>query len=89
MTDQQAGSDAMGSAGKSLQAFAEETQRVAKQSLDEATAVMDKLRGAKTIQEVVALQTAFLQQSMTRYTEYTRKVTELMTAGSTNMFGRK
>lgn len=88
MTDQQAGGDAMASASKSLQAFAEETQRVAKQSLDEATAVIDKLRGAKSMQDIVALQTTFLQQSMTRYTEYTRRMTELMTAGSTNMFGR-
>lgn len=61
-----------------LQTFANEMQRMSKQAMDQTSAHMERLRGAKTMEEVVSIQTAFLQQSFATYAEGTRRFSELM-----------
>ena len=72
---------AMGSyatATKSLQTFASEMQRMARDSMEQTTALMEQLRGAKSMEEVVSIQTNFMQRSFGAYAENTRRFSELM-----------
>lgn len=70
--------DGYKNAGKSLQTFASEIQRASKENLDATTRLMEQLRSAKTMEEVVSIQTAFMQQSFSSYAETTRRLSELM-----------
>ena len=72
--------NSFGTASKSLQDFASEVQRMGKESYDKTTEMMEKLRGAKTMEEVLAVQTGFMQQSFAMSSEYTRRFGELMMA---------
>lgn len=63
---------------KTLQTFASEIQRMSKESMEQATALMEQLRGARSMEEVVTIQTTFLQKSFSSYAEYTRRFSELM-----------
>ena len=66
-------------ASKSMQTFASELTRMSKESMEHTTQLVDKLRGAKTLEEVVSIQTSFLQQSLSNYADYTRRFGELFT----------
>lgn len=68
------------SATKSMQTLATEMQRMSKESFDATTQLVEKLRNAKTLEEVVAIQTTFMQQSFTSYADYTRRFSEVMLA---------
>lgn len=70
----------LGTASKSLQDFASEVQRMGKESYEKTTEMMEKLRGAKTMEDVLAVQTGFMQQSFAMSSEYTRRFGELMMA---------
>jgi hypothetical protein len=63
---------------KTLQTFASEIQRMSKDSMEQATALMEQLRSARSMEEIVTIQTAFLQKSFSSYAEYTRRFSELM-----------
>jgi len=65
-------------ATKSLQTLASEVQRMSKEAMEQTTQLMEKLRGARTMEEVVSIQTSFLQKSFSNYAEYTRRFSELM-----------
>ena len=68
----------MSDASKSMQVFAQELTKISKDNMENTSTLMEKLRSAKSMEEVVSLQTNFLQQSFTSYTDYTRRVGELM-----------
>ena len=70
--------NSVGTASKSLQDFASEVQRMGKESYEKTTQMMEKLRGAKTMEDVLAVQTGFMQQSFAMSSEYTRRFGELM-----------
>ena len=63
---------------KSMQGFASEMQKMSKETMDSTTQLMDKLRGAKTVEDVVSIQTSFMQQSFSKYADFTRRFSELM-----------
>ena len=63
---------------KSMQTFASEMQRMSKDTMDSTSSMMEKLRGAKTMEDVVAIQTGFMQQSFSNYADFTRRFSELM-----------
>ena len=65
-------------ASKSLQTFANEVQRMGKESVDKTTQLMDKMRAAKTMEDVLSVQTNFMQHSFAMSAEYTRRFSELM-----------
>lgn len=72
--------NSFGTASKSLQSFASEMQRMGKESFDKTSELMDKLRSAKTMEDVLSVQTNFMQQSFSMSAEYTRRFSELMLA---------
>ena len=43
---------------KSMQTFASEMQRMSKDTMDHTTQMVEKLRGAKTMEDVVSIQTS-------------------------------
>ena len=63
---------------KSMQTFASEMQRMSKDTMESTSSMMEKLRGAKTMEDVVAIQTGFMQQSFSNYADFTRRFSELM-----------
>ena len=67
-----------GAASKSLQEFTSDMQRMGKDSFDKTSQMMDKLRGAKTMEDVLSIQSSFMQQSFAVSAEYTRRFGELM-----------
>lgn len=73
-----AAANGLAAASKSFRGFAEEVQRMSKDTLDTTAATMEKLRGAKSIEDVVSIQTGYLQHSFANYAEYTRRFSELM-----------
>jgi hypothetical protein len=65
---------------KNLQAFAGEIAQMSKRSLEHATEAMEKLRNARGVEEVVAIQTSFMKEAMEHAAEHSRKFGELMAA---------
>ncbi len=63
---------------KSLQTFASEMQRMAKDSMDQTTQLMENLRGAKSMEDVISIQTSFMQKGFASYADNTRRFSELM-----------
>ena len=70
--------NSFGTASKSLQDFANEVQRMSRDSYEKTTEMMEKLRAAKTMEDVLSIQTGFMQQSFATSSEYTRRFGELM-----------
>ena len=68
----------MSLASKSLQSFASELQRMSKDTMNQTSEMMEKLRGAKTMEDLVAIQTSYVQQSFSQYADYTKRLSELM-----------
>lgn len=71
---------AMNSASKNMQAMASECFEISKQSLDQATQALEKLRGAHGMDEVFTIQTNFVKESFESATRHARKFSELMSA---------
>ena len=72
--------NSMSIASKSLQSFASELQRMSKDTMNQTSEMMEKLRGAKTMEDLVAIQTSYVQQSFSQYADYTKCLSELMMA---------
>lgn len=72
--------NSLGAASKSLQEFTSEVQRMSKDSFEKTSQLMDKMRSAKTMEDVLSVQTNFMQQSFAMSSEYTRRFAELMMA---------
>lgn len=66
-------------ASSSMQSFTSEIARMSKESVEHTTQLVEKLRSAKTIEEVISIQTGFMQQSFSNYADYTRRFGELLT----------
>ena len=73
-----AAANTMSTASKSLQSFASELQRMSKDTMNQTSEMMEKLRGAKTMEDLIAIQTSYVQQSFTHYADYTKRLSELM-----------
>ncbi len=65
-------------ASKTLQNFADEVQRMGKETFEKNTELMEKLRSAKTMEDVFSIQSNVMQQSFFMSAEYTRRFGELM-----------
>ena len=73
-----AATNTMSMASKSLQSFASELQRMSKDTMSQTSEMMEKLRGAKTMEDLIAIQTSYVQQSFTHYADYSKRLSELM-----------
>ncbi|HUI20419.1 MAG TPA: phasin family protein [Methylocella sp.] len=63
--------------GKSWQAIAAESSEYAKKSFENGSAFFEKLRGAKSFESVLQLQSEFAKSSSDRAVDYMTKVGEL------------
>lgn len=63
---------------KSMQTFASEMQRMSKETMEATSQLMEKMRGAKSMEDVVSIQTSFMQQSFSNYADFTRRFSEVM-----------
>ena len=70
---------------KNIQAIAGEMLEISKQSFDHATQTMEKLRKARGVDEIVAIQTNFVREVFENATQHARKFSELMTAFPTQI----
>lgn len=73
-------------ASQSLQAFATEMQRAAKESIEQSGHILEQLRNAKSLEEIASLQTTFMQQSFQRYTEFAQRIGTMMQTSQANLF---
>lgn len=73
-----AAANSFSTASKSMQEFTAEMQRMTTESIEHTTHLMDKIRGAKTMEDVVQIQTQYMQKSFAAYADYTRKFSEMM-----------
>lgn len=74
----EAASTTFSTATRSVQGLASEMQRMSKEQMEAASELMEKLRGAKTLEELVTIQTSFMQKSFMSYADYTRRFGEMM-----------
>jgi hypothetical protein len=73
-------SGGVGAASKNLQALASEIAEASKDSFDHATKTLEKLRGAHSVEEVLAIQTSFVKEAFDKAAQRTKRFGELMTA---------
>ncbi len=70
----------VGAASKNLQALATEIAEASKESFDHAQKTLEKLRAAHSVEDVVAIQTAFVKEAFDKAAQHTKRFGELMTA---------
>jgi hypothetical protein len=69
---------ALNTATKNIQAVAGECFEISKQSFEHATQTMEKLRGAHSMDEVMAIQTNYVKEAFENAAQHARKFGELM-----------
>ena len=74
------GEAAMSAATHNFQAFAAECAEMSRQSLEHAANTVDKLRAARGVSEVLAIQTDYLRRAFENFTQHSRRFAELMAA---------
>lgn len=72
-------------AARPFQDFTTETQRMARESLDETTKLLGQMRGARNPAEIVFLQTTYMQHTLRMYTEFATRVGALFAASQSNL----
>ncbi len=69
---------AMDSASHRMQAMAGECFEISKQSFAHASQTLEKLRGARSVEEVVAIQADYVKEAFDNAAQHARKFGELM-----------
>jgi hypothetical protein len=69
--------NAIDATSKHFQAVANEMFEMSKQSMDQATQALDKLRSTRVMDEVVSIQSDYVKQSFAYFTQHSRKFGEL------------
>jgi phasin family protein len=72
--------NAFNATSKNLQAIASEIFDISKQSLEHATQTLEKLRNARGIDEVVAIQTSFVKETFEHAVKHAQKFNEFLTS---------
>jgi hypothetical protein len=65
-------------ATKNMQALASEMAQMSRHSFEQTTKVMDKLRNARTLEEVVAIQAEFWRDSLETFAEQAQRLGGLL-----------
>jgi len=63
-----------------VQAFTGEIADMSKQSYEQALQTMEKLRGAKSLEELLSIQSGFVQESFENLSQRSRKLSEMMSS---------
>lgn len=72
-------------ASKNMQMLTSELAEMSKQSFEHATQTLEKLRNARTMDEVLAIQTDFVKEAVEHVVQHTRRLGELMSSGPMEM----
>jgi hypothetical protein len=70
---------ALNMTSKNIQAIAGEMLEISKQSFEHTTQTMEKLRGARGVDEIMAIQTNFVKEAFEHAAQHAQKFSELMT----------
>ena len=73
-----AAAETFSTVSKSIQSITSEIQKLSKDSMDQATQLMEKLRTAKSMEDIVSIQSSFMQTSFSTYADYTKRMSEMM-----------
>lgn len=63
---------------RNLQAFAAEMNEMSRQSVEHASETIEKLRGARGLTEVLAIQSGYVREALEHAMRHTRRLGELM-----------
>jgi hypothetical protein len=63
---------------KNLQAFAAEMADMSRQSIEHTTETIEKLRQARGLSEILAIQTSYVREAFEHLSQHARKFSELM-----------
>jgi hypothetical protein len=66
------------SATKNLQAFAAEIADMSRQSIEHTTETIEKLRQARGVSEILAIQTNYVREAFEHLSQHARKFSEMM-----------
>ena len=66
---------------KNMLALSNELAAISKQSFEDATQTLEKLRNARDIGEAFAIQRAFIMEAIAHVAEHTGKLGEIMSSG--------
>ncbi len=69
--------NAIDATSKHCQAVANEMFEMSKQSMDQATQALDKLRSTRVMDEVMSIQSDYVKQSFAYFTQHSRRFGEL------------
>ncbi len=69
--------NAVDATSKHLQAVANEMFEMSKQSMNQATQTVDKLRSTRVLDEVMSIQSDYVKQSFAYFTQHSRRFNEL------------
>jgi hypothetical protein len=69
--------NAIDATSKHFQAVANEMFEMSKQSMDQATQALDKLRSTRVMDEVMSIQSDYVKQAFAYFTQHSRKFGEL------------
>jgi len=69
--------NAIDATSKHFQAVANEMFEMSKQSMDQATQALDKLRSTRVLDEVMSIQSDYVKQAFAYFTQHSRKFGEL------------
>ncbi|HYP57914.1 MAG TPA: phasin family protein [Beijerinckia sp.] len=72
--------ESVNAASKNFQVLANELAQMSKQSFEHATQAVEKLRNARSLEEVLAIQTNFVKESFEQAAQRTRRLGELVPA---------
>jgi hypothetical protein len=72
--------NAVNAMSKNIQAIAGEIFEISKQSFEHTTEVMEKLRNARGVDEVLTIQTNFVKEACEHAAQHAQKFSELMAA---------
>ena len=67
-------------ATRNLQAFAAEFNEMSRQSIEHATETIEKLRSARGLAEVLAIQTGYVREAVEHVLQHSRRFSELLTS---------
>ncbi|WP_395666940.1 phasin family protein [Methylocella sp.] len=74
------GNEAVSKTTATLQSFATECAAMSRQSLDHATETAEKLRQARGVTEMLAIQTQYVRECFENFTQHSRRFAELLAA---------
>lgn len=75
----------MSAASRNMQAFAAEIGEMSRQSIEHFSNTMEKMRNARGLSEILAIQTSYMREALERFMVHARRFSEIVTAAPVEM----